>query len=286
MSNRTLRWITDPGEAFAWVMEARCAGRTTGLVPTMGNLHQGHLSLMEAAKAENDLVAATIFVNPTQFGPTEDFQAYPRTPQRDRELCEQVGIDLIFAPAEETMYPPGSLTNVQVSDLEEPLCGGSRPGHFVGVATIVAKLFNILPATRAYFGRKDYQQALLIQRMAADLNFPVEVRVCPIVREADGLAMSSRNSYLSEEERRDAVVLSQALARAEGLVAKGERDPHRVRLEMVNLLKSTDRAVVDYAEIVDAATLQPIERIDGPALAALAVRFGKTRLIDNALLSP
>lgn len=279
-------WITEIDAVRRLVIETQRNGKKVGLVPTMGNLHAGHASLMRQARQETDFVVATIFVNPLQFGPKEDFDRYPRTPEQDRAICAAEGVDAIFAPDRATMYPPDAVTRVQVTGLEEPLCGKSRPGHFVGVATVVAKLFNIIPADIGFFGRKDYQQASLIRRMARDLDFPIEVRLCDTVREPDGLAMSSRNGYLSPAERQQAISLRQALDRAEKLVASGDRDPKAIVQKMTDLLSSYPLARIDYVEIVDPETFRTIDRIDRPALAALAVFFGKTRLIDNATLTP
>ena len=267
------------------MLAAKRAGQRVGLVPTMGNLHEGHMSLIRRARAETDFVVTTIFVNPIQFGPREDLAAYPRTPQRDRELCQDEGVDLVFAPARETMYPPGSCTRIRVEGLDKPLCGRHRPGHFVGVATVVAKLFNLVPADAAYFGLKDYQQAKVIERMVQDLNFPIDICLCPIVREPDGLAMSSRNVYLSARERQQALVLHRSLQLAKQLVAAGERVPARVRQEMVDLVSSQELARIDYVDLVDAETLQPADTFDRPVVAAVAVQFGKARLIDNITLS-
>lgn len=257
-----------------------------GLVPTMGNLHEGHASLIRRARAETGFVVTTIFVNPIQFGPAEDFNRYPRTPEADREICQNEGSDVVFAPSVETMYPRPIQTTVQVKGLDEPLCGAQRPGHFTGVSTVVAKLFNLVGADVAYFGRKDYQQARVIQTMVEDLNFPLQVRVCPIVREADGLAMSSRNVYLSADERSQAAVLRRSLDLAEKLVRGGQRDPNLIRQAMIEMISSQPLAQVDYVELVDTNTLRPLERMDRPALAAVAVRFTGARLIDNTILVP
>lgn len=282
----TLRWVEDAHEVRRLAEAVRRSGKRVGLVPTMGNLHDGHLSLIRRAKVETDFVVTTIFVNPLQFGPNEDFTSYPRTPERDRELCEAEGVDVIFAPPVETMYPPANCTRVQVTGLESRLCGASRPGHFVGVATVVAKMFNLVPADLVYFGQKDYQQARIIRQLIADLDFPLELRLCPIVREPDGLAMSSRNAYLSPQERAQATVLRQSLDLAESMVRAGERNTGAIRDRLVALIGSRLLARLDYAELVDAQTLQRVERIEGCVLAALAVRFGNARLIDNTLLVP
>ena len=281
-----LTWITDKEEIREAVHHAKRARLRVGLVPTMGNLHQGHASLFRQAAAETDLVIATIFVNPIQFGPGEDFAAYPRTPEDDQAICQEAGVDFVFSPSVETMYPPGATTRVQVVETEKPLCGMNRPGHFVGVATVVTKLFHLVPADVAYFGSKDYQQCKVIQQMVRDLDFPIEIRVCPIVREPDGLAMSSRNRYLSSDERQQATILRKSLDLATELVAGGERDPKRIRKRMGDLISTQPLADIDYIELVDSETLGPIDAITRPALVALAVRFGRARLIDNMVLVP
>jgi len=278
--------VTDIAPLRQAVAEARRRGRTIGLVPTMGALHAGHLSLVKAARAETGFVVVSIFVNPTQFGPNEDLNRYPRPLQRDLELCEKNGVDLVFHPQPAVMYPPDYRTFVEVTGLQDVLCGASRPGHFRGVATVVLKLFNLVQPDRAYFGQKDAQQACIIRQMVRDLNVPVEIRVCPIIREADGLALSSRNEYLGPEERRQATVLYRALTEARRRIEAGERDAAAVRQAMVEQITSTPGAVLDYAAVVDAVSLQALSRIEAecPVLLALAVRFGGTRLIDNMLI--
>jgi pantoate--beta-alanine ligase len=268
------------------VAEARRNGRTIGLVPTMGALHAGHLSLIETARAQTDFVVVSIFVNPTQFGPNEDLHRYPRPLQRDLEQCGEAGVNLVFHPQPALMYPPGYRTYVEVTGLQDVLCGASRPGHFRGVATVVLKLFNLVQPDRAYFGQKDAQQVRIIQQMARDLNVPVEVCVCPIVREADGLALSSRNEYLGAEERRRAVVLHRALNEARRQIEAGERDAAEVRRRITEIIASVPGAVLDYAAVVDADSLETLAQIDPghPVLLALAVKFGGTRLIDNLLI--
>jgi pantoate--beta-alanine ligase len=278
-------WVTEPREVWARVRAEQAAGKLVGLVPTMGNLHAGHQALLKRAAAETDFVVATIFVNPIQFVQGEDFETYPRTPDHDRELCAQAGVDLIFAPNAATMYPPDACTRVQVTGLEEPLCGHHRPGHFVGVATIVTKLFNIVPANLAYFGLKDYQQAKLIERLTIDLNFPMEIRLCPTVREPDGLAMSSRNQYLSPDERKQATALRRSLDLAEQRFKSGIRDPKTIRQEMVDLIRSQTGGSIDYIELLDAQSLTAVSEIRSPVVVAIAVRFGKARLIDNCVLA-
>lgn len=266
------------------VAAARTRGLTIGLVPTMGALHEGHASLIRAARAETGFVVVSIFVNPTQFGPHEDFTRYPRPFTQDVEMCEREGVQLIFNPDAGTLYPPHFQTYVEVTELQKGLCGASRPGHFRGVATVVLKLLNIVQPDRAYFGQKDAQQARLIQHMVRDLDVPVSIRVCPIVREADGLALSSRNRYLDPDQRRHAVVLARSLDEVRRRVAKGERDAGTLLQYMKDQIAATPGAVLDYAAAVDAATLLPVAKIAGPTLVALAVFFGKTRLIDNAVL--
>jgi pantoate--beta-alanine ligase len=273
-------------ETRAAVSQARHAGKRIGFVPTMGALHAGHASLIRSARTECDYVVVSIFVNPTQFGPNEDFSRYPRTMDADRQLCGAVGTDVIFAPTPEIMYPPGARTFVEVTQLQDVLCGPSRPGHFRGVATVVLKLFNIVAPDFAYFGQKDAQQARIIQQMATDLNVNLTVRVMPTVREPDGLALSSRNRYLDPTQRRNAVVLHQALEQAKALVAAGERSVPHVQQEMIDLITRTPGARLDYVTLLDADTLQSVQTIERPVLAALAVFFGTTRLIDNATLTP
>lgn len=276
-------FVTDIAPLRNAVTDARRRGQTIGLVPTMGALHEGHLSLIEAARAETGYVVVSIFVNPTQFGPKEDLSRYPRPLQHDLELCERVAVDLVFHPEPAVMYPAGFRTFVEVTVLQDGLCGASRPGHFRGVATVVLKLFNLVQPDRAYFGQKDAQQARIIRQMAEDLNVPVEVRICPIVREADGLALSSRNRYLEADERRQAVTLYRALTEARQRIEAGERDAAHVRQMMVDRIASTSGATLDYAAVVDADSLEALTRLvpARPVLLALAVKFGSTRLIDN-----
>ncbi len=262
----------------------RAAGKRIGFVPTMGFLHAGHLSLMALARKHADIVAVSIFVNPTQFGPTEDLSAYPRDFARDERLCREAGVDIVFYPSAAEMYPPDSSVYVSEDRLAKGLCGASRPGHFRGVLTVVAKLFHIVLPHIAVFGRKDAQQLRLIQQMVSDLNFAVEIIPGPIVREADGLAMSSRNVYLSTGERQDALALRRALDLAERLYAEGERSPVRVKAALHELLASVPSARVDYIALVNWRDLAPAQTLSGDTLIALAVYIGKTRLIDNALL--
>ncbi len=270
----------------AAVADARLAGRRIGLVPTMGYLHAGHLSLVEAARRDGMFVVASIFVNPTQFGPGEDYERYPRDTAGDLRKCEDAGVELVFMPAVADMYPPDAVTSVHVAKLTETLCGPCRPGHFDGVATVVAKLFNIVQPDRAYFGEKDAQQLAVIRRLIRDLDLPIEIVGCPTVREPDGLAMSSRNAYLSPDERRRAAVLYRALRAAQERIQAGERSAPAVLAEMRQIVNTGQPAGVDYISIVDADTLQPVEQIERPVLAALAVRIGRTRLIDNLTIDP
>ena len=254
----------------------RSAGRSIGLVPTMGALHAGHLRLAELARSENDVVVASVFVNPIQFGPTEDFARYPRDFARDARMLADADVDAVYRPSTESMYPPGATTRVRVGGVAEPLEGAARPGHFEGVATVVTKLFAAVGPDRAYFGQKDAQQVAVIKRLAADLDLGVEIRVAPTVREPDGLALSSRNAYLSPDERQAAVALSSALREASAAWARGERDPARLRRVMTGRLAEEPLVRVDYADIVDPATFTPPGH-----LAVLAAYVGKTRLIDN-----
>ncbi|MCS6963919.1 pantoate--beta-alanine ligase [Thermoflexus sp.] len=270
------------------IAEARAIRRALpgpwGFVPTMGYLHEGHLSLVRRARAENDRVAVSIFVNPTQFGPHEDYNRYPRDLNRDLRLLEPLGVDLVFAPPVEEMYPPGFQTWVIVEEVSRPLEGAARPGHFRGVATVVVKLLNIVQPDRAYFGQKDAQQAVVIRRMVQDLNIPVEIVVCPTVREPDGLAMSSRNTYLNPEERRAATVLFRALQAAKARYEQGERDAERLREVMREVIRAEPLARPDYVSVADPETLQELSWVEDRALLSLAVYIGKTRLIDNILL--
>lgn len=263
-------------------LQARREGKRIGLVPTMGYLHEGHLSLAQAARAENDLVVMSIFVNPLQFGPREDFATYPRDMERDCRLAEGAGVDYVFAPDAEEMYPKGYNTYVEVlGEVTEKMCARSRPGHFRGVTTVVLKLFNIVQPDRAYFGQKDAQQAIVIRKMVADLNLSLEIVTCPVVREPDGLAMSSRNTYLSHEERQQALALYCALQHGRELIARGERDPRKVRQEILEFLNNSPGVRVDYVEVCSGDDLSELEELEGHVLLAAAVYVGKTRLIDN-----
>lgn len=255
-----------------------------GLVPTMGALHAGHLSLVTRARKENEHVAASIFVNPAQFGPAEDFAAYPRPLDADLGLLASLGVDAVWAPSASDVYPPGFQTWVTVEDVSAPLEGARRPGHFRGVATVVAKLFNVFQPARAYFGQKDAQQVAVIRRMVEDLSLPVDVVVCPIVREKDGLALSSRNAYLGPDERRAAPVLHRALEAARTAFDSGVRDAVRLRAILTETLAGEPLVRPDYVSVADASTLAELERVEGAALVSLAARLGKTRLIDNVVL--
>ena len=258
-------------------------GRTIGFVPTMGFLHEGHLSLVRHAKDENDIVVVSIFVNPIQFGPAEDFKRYPRDIKKDAKLVRGL-CDFLFVPSDQEMYSKGFCSFVEVRGTSDSLCGRTRKGHFTGVTTVVSKLFNIVLPDRAYFGQKDAQQAVIIKKMVKDLNFGVDISVLPIVREKDGLAMSSRNVYLSEKERKDAVVLFQALKSAERMAAAGIGDPGKIKGALVDFIARTQSARIDYIEVVDKNTLDPLKVIDKEALLLLAVYIGQTRLIDNTIL--
>lgn len=267
------------------IKEWKRQGLSVGLVPTMGYLHEGHKSLMEAAKRDNDKVAVSIFVNPIQFGPNEDFASYPRDFDKDAALCESVGVDLIFHPQAQEMYEDDFCTYVDMDGLTKELCGRSRPTHFRGVQTVVSKLFHILPADRAYFGQKDAQQLAVVKRMVRDLSMDIEIIGCPIVREADGLAKSSRNTYLSAQERQAALVLNRSLTAGKKLIEAGERDASLVKKRIAQLIGQEKLARADYVEIVDFADITPIEDLntakEGEVLCAVAVYIGKTRLIDN-----
>jgi pantoate--beta-alanine ligase len=281
-----LRVITSPQQMQAEVLGFKRQGRRVAVVPTMGALHAGHLSLVEIARRHADVVVATIFVNPTQFGPQEDFSKYPRTLEADLQALSAAGCDLVFVPASDEIYPPGFSTYIEPPAVALPLEGVCRPGHFRGVATVVLKLFQLVPAEVACFGQKDYQQLLVIRRMALDLDVPIEIIPCPIVREADGLAMSSRNRYLSPAERQKALALSRALERAEQMAAGGERNCDKIAEAMREMLSKAGISRVDYAVVVDAQTLEQKPTIAGRAVALIAAFVGTTRLIDNRLLTP
>ncbi len=275
---RTIEWMKQTAR------QAQAEGRVIGFVPTMGALHAGHLSLVEAARRETSPVVVSIFVNPKQFAPNEDFAKYPRAFDADRELLEHAGVDVLFAPTVEEMYPPGFRTVVNVEGLSDRLEGRARPGHFRGVATVVLRLLEIVSPRFAYFGRKDAQQARIIRQMASDLALDAEIVACPIVREPDGLAMSSRNAYLSPNERRAATVLFRALSRAKEMIGEGERAAAPLVDAMRRVLATEPLALPDYVEVVDADSLEPVTLLRKECLALLAVRIGATRLIDNMLI--
>ena len=266
------------------VKAARQKGKKVGLVPTMGALHRGHISLIEAAGRTCDFVVVSIFVNPTQFGPGEDFKKYPRTLEADLEICRKAGVGLVFAPGAEQMYGKEELTWVTVEKLTEPLCGRFRPGHFRGVATVCAKLFNIVLPDVAFFGQKDGQQGLVIKRMAADLKMPLEIVVCPTVREPDGLAVSSRNKYLTEEERKDSALIYKSLEKCREMIESGTRDTETIVAAMREVLSRAPSIQIQYVSIVDAETLQSLDKVHGRVLAAVAAQLGKARLIDNIVV--
>jgi len=276
-----MKTITSVREMQQTANLLRQEGKRIALVPTMGYLHEGHLSLIRRAREKADVVVTSIYVNPTQFGPKEDFTAYPRDLARDSQLAEGAGNDILFAPSDRDMYPDGYQTSVKVEKLTVGLCGVSRPTHFQGVTTIVAKLFNIVKPHIAIFGAKDAQQAMVIKRMTADLNLDIEIDVAPIVRESDGLAMSSRNAYLFPQERKEATIVYRSLLEAERRIKEGERDVPTLKRAMQEMIEAMPSSRIDYVEFVDADNLQPLERIAGDVLIVLAVYIGKTRLIDN-----
>lgn len=276
--------LTEVAPTREWVRARRLAGEVVGVIPTMGALHAGHLSLAEAARRECDAVLATVFVNPTQFAPNEDFERYPRDLARDAAMLATVGVDAVFAPSVATMYPPGCTTSIDVGPVARPLEGAIRPGHFAGVATVVAKLFGIAPADRAYFGQKDYQQTIVVRRMVADLNLPIEVVVCPTLRDPDGLAMSSRNAYLSPPERERALALSRGLRAAEARYLSGERRASTLRDCVKNMLEAIPGVELQYIAVLRDGTMDEPELVEGPAVVAVAAKVGATRLIDNVRL--
>lgn len=266
------------------VSDWKKSGLSVGLVPTMGYLHEGHKSLIDAARKENDRVVVSIFVNPMQFGPKEDLASYPRDLEKDAQLCEKAGVDLIFHPQPEEMYQPGFCSYVDMNGLTTELCGKSRPIHFRGVQTVVLKLFHIVTPDRAYFGQKDAQQLAVVKRMVSDLNVGTQIIGCPIIREEDGLAKSSRNTYLNEKERQAALVLSRSLNAGKALVEAGETDAQAVRKAIIQEIEKEPMAKIDYVDVVDFDTITPIEIIQGSVLVAIAVFIGKTRLIDNFIV--
>ncbi len=276
-----LKVETTIAETRAILKQWKAEGLSIGFVPTMGYLHEGHGSLLKEARAHHDKVVASIFVNPTQFAPNEDLASYPRDLESDKALCQGEGVDLIFAPTPEEMYPTPSATTVSISGITQGLCGASRPTHFDGVALVVSKLFHIIPADAAYFGEKDAQQLAVIKKMVADLNMDIKIVGCPIIREADGLAKSSRNSYLSPTERKAALILSQALAELKSTMESGEKSVKILLKQLSDKIATEPLATLDYGEIVDTQTLEPVEEITAPVLVALAVKIGNTRLIDN-----
>ena len=266
------------------VNEWRKQGLSIGLVPTMGYLHEGHKSLITCSVSENDRTVASVFVNPMQFGPSEDLESYPRDMDRDAALCEEAGASLIFHPEPSEMYHNGFSSYVDMDTLTGGLCGKSRPVHFRGVCTVVAKLFNIVMPDRAYFGQKDAQQLAVIQHMADDLSYGIEIKGCPIVREADGLAKSSRNTYLNKEERQAALVLNKALSEGKKLIEAGERNASKIKDTVTEIINAEPMAKIDYVEVVNWSLLEPVDNIDGTVLVAVAVFIGKTRLIDNFIV--
>jgi len=266
------------------VKAARSKGKIIGFVPTMGALHIGHISLIEAAAKKCDFVVVSIFVNPTQFGPGEDFEKYPRPLKADLEICRKTGVDVVFAPSPQQMYPGENLTWVNVGKLTEQLCGQFRPGHFSGVTTVCAKLFNIVAPDIAFFGQKDAQQAIVIKRMVADLNMPLKIVVCPTVRQADGLAVSSRNQYLTRQQKKNAPLIYKSLQKCQKLIEDGVADSKTIINQMRKILQQAPSIKIEYISIVDADTLQELKKITGKVLTAVAVKIGPTRLIDNILV--
>ncbi len=271
-------------EVRQWMAPARAAGQRIGLVPTMGALHVGHVSLIEEAVKRCDVVVVSLFVNPTQFGPEEDFNKYPRPFEEDLAICQRHGVGVVFAPSPSEMYPRENLTWVNVTGITEPLCGRSRPGHFRGVTTVCTKLFNIVGPDVAFFGQKDAQQATVIRRMVADLNMPLEIVVCPTFRQGDGLAVSSRNQYLSAQQREDATAIYKALQEGRQMIEDGALDAILVRERVEAVMRRVPAMQIEYVSLVDPETLQPVQRLDGAVLIAVAARLGATRLIDNILV--
>ncbi len=279
-----MKIVRTPAEVRGILSGIRRAGKRIGLVPTMGALHEGHASLVRLARERTECVVTSIFVNPKQFGPKEDFRSYPRSEVRDTEILESLGCDVVFAPSDRDFYSSADQTRITVQELSDVLCGASRPGHFQGVVLVVAKLFNIVQPDEAYFGQKDAQQAVIIQRMAADLDFPIRIIIGPTVREPDGLALSSRNDYLTPEERQRAPALYRSLQMARRRIERGERDVHALTASIRGEVEGGG-IDLDYAEIVDAATLEPLTRVEGTVLLAVAGRIGRARLIDNIALT-
>lgn len=281
-----LEVIREPAAMRARVDDLRCQGRRIAVVPTMGYLHDGHLSLLHEGRARADVLVFTLFVNPTQFGPSEDLDRYPRDEQGDLAKARSCGVDIAFCPERAAMYPKGYQTHVDVTELARPLCGASRPGHFRGVATVVTKLFHVTRPHVAIFGQKDFQQLAIIRQMTRDLDFGIEIVGMPIVREPDGLAMSSRNAYLGADERAQAVCLSRGLAAAEALLGRGERDAAALLAAARAPIHAAPLGRIDYVELRDADTLEEVRVVERPAVLAMAVFFGRTRLIDNVVLTP
>ena len=279
----SLKVITTVSKMRQEASRVRRAGKTIGFVPTMGDLHQGHLALLRRCRKQNDVAVLSVFVNPTQFGPTEDYRTYPRDKKSDCLLATKENVDIIFYPSERQMYPRRCLTEIRVEMITEGLCGSSRPGHFSGVATVVIKLLNIIAPDVMYLGQKDAQQCVVIKQMVQDLNLPVRIAVVPTVREKDGLACSSRNRYLSVKQRREAVVLFQALSAAKDLIVRGERNPQAVTAVMKDMIANVSRHM-EYVACVDAETLRPMKVLAGKTMLAVAVRFGTARLIDNMVI--
>ncbi|MGD2295800.1 MAG: pantoate--beta-alanine ligase [Candidatus Aminicenantes bacterium] len=279
-----MRTIAKAKEMHKAVLEEKSRGRSIGFVPTMGFLHEGHLSLVRESVRRADVTVVSVYVNPTQFGPQEDFKQYPRDIDRDTELVRSEGVNYLFLPDNQEVYPDAYKTYVEVHDLQDKLCGRSRPGHFRGVCTVVLKLFSIVDPDMAFFGQKDAQQAIILQRMTQDLDLGVKIEVMPIVREEDGLALSSRNAYLNKKERNAARVLSASLEEARVMVENGERDAGQIIERMKEMIGREPLAQIDYVEIVDTENLDPVQKIEKKALAALAVFIGKVRLIDNTIL--
>ena len=279
-----MKTITKIGEMRSAVKALKSQGKTIGFVPTMGYLHEGHLSLVRESIKKADSTVVSVFINPAQFGPTEDFEDYPRDMKRDSEILEKEGVDYLFVPEVKEMYPEGYKTYVEVCGFQDRLCGRSRPGHFRGVSTVVLKLFNIVNPDFSFFGQKDAQQAIILEKMVQDLDLEVKIEILPIIREEDGLALSSRNTYLNTEERRAALVLSESLGEAQKMIEKGEKDVESIISRMKEIIKGEPLAKIDYIEIVDIDNLNPLTSIGKKVLVALAVFIGKVRLIDNVIV--
>lgn len=280
-----IKVVSTVDETRAQIKEWKKQGFTVGLVPTMGYLHEGHQSLIKKAVDENDKVVVSVFVNPIQFAPNEDLETYPRDLEADKKLCDSTGADLIFHPTPDEMYPDGFSTHIQMDNLTKELCGKTRPTHFGGVCTVVGKLFNIVQPDKAYFGQKDAQQLAIIKRMVRDLNFDLEIVGCPIIREPNGLAKSSRNTYLSADERKAALILSKSIELGKELVANGEKNAQNIIKAMTDKINTEPLARIDYVNVVDALNIEPIDVIQGETLVAIAVYIGKTRLIDNFIIN-